>query len=145
MQLNSLSTRLYKIFQTNPLVYVYLPLVIYWIFLFFLTTLPLDAVPKIFNSQDKIEHFFAYLFLAFLLAFSLHFQKRSIIVSKNYFWFSILLLIAYATIDEMHQIFVPGRFCDVYDWISDVLGGVIGILFSNMIIKMNINENKIEN
>ncbi len=127
MQLNSLSTRLYNTFHSKPSLYVYLPLTIYWIFLFFLTTLPVDSVPQIFNSQDKIEHFLAYLILSFLLTLSLHFQKRNLIVSKNYILFSIIFLILYATIDEVHQIFIPGRYCDIIDWTADVLGSISGV------------------
>ncbi|MEJ5350884.1 MAG: VanZ family protein [Melioribacteraceae bacterium] len=144
MRLNLLSTRLYKILQKNPNLYVYLPLCIYWIFLFYLTTIPLDAVPQIFSSQDKIEHLIAYLILSFLLTLSLHFQKKSNKISKNYLMFTIILLILYATIDELHQIFVPGRFCDLYDWSADIIGGFTGIFLSNSFIKMNENKSEIQ-
>ena len=143
MRLNSLSIRLYKILKSNPSLYIYLPLCIYWIFLFFLTTIPLDAVPQIFSSQDKIEHLIAYLILSFLLTLSLHFQKKSFRLSKNYLMFTIVFLILYATIDELHQFFVPGRFCDIYDWSADIIGGIIGIFLSNSFIKVNINKKEI--
>ncbi len=144
MQLSSLSIRLYKILKSNPNLYIYLPLCIYWICLFFLTTMPLDAVPQIFTSQDKIEHLIAYLILSFLLTLSLHFQKKSLKISKNYLMFTIVFLILYATIDELHQFFVPGRFCDIYDWSADMIGGVLGIFLSNSFIKININKNEIQ-
>jgi len=31
----------------------------------------------------------------------------------------------YGATDEVHQLFVPGRFCALSDWIADVAGGVV--------------------
>ena len=33
---------------------------------------------------------------------------------------------AYGATDEWHQLFVPLRSSDVYDWLTDTLAGVIG-------------------
>lgn len=137
MQSNSLSIRLYNTLQKNPLFYVYLPLCVYWILLFILTTIPPDKIPQVFSYQDKIEHFIAYLILSFLLMLSLHFQKKNEMVSRKSFLFTIIFLIAYATIDEVHQIYIPGRYCDITDWLADVTGGIIGIIFSNYFIRFN--------
>lgn len=143
MRLNSLSTRLYNTFQSNPFLYVFLPLSIYWIFLFVLTTIPTDAIPQIFTSQDKIEHLIAYFILSYLLLLSLHFQRKFQKLSQKPLIFALVFLIIYATVDEVHQIFVPGRFCDIYDWSADVLGGVIGLILSNIFIQRNIREKKL--
>lgn len=142
MRLNSLSTRLYNTFQSNPFLYVFLPLSIYWIFLFVLTTIPAEAIPQFFSTQDKVEHFIAYLILSYLLLLSLHFQRKFNRVSQKPLMFAIVFLILYATVDEVHQIFVPGRFCDVFDWTADITGGVIGIILSNIFIKSNAKGNK---
>lgn len=142
MRLNSLSTRLYNTFQSNPFLYVFLPLSIYWIFLFVLTTIPAEAIPQFFSTQDKVEHFIAYLILSYLLLLSLHFQRKFNRVSQKPLMFAIVFLILYATVDEVHQIFVPGRFCDVFDWTADITGGVIGIILSNIFIKSNVKGNK---
>ncbi len=32
----------------------------------------------------------------------------------------------YGASDEMHQLFVPGRSCDVLDWVSDLAGAALG-------------------
>lgn len=142
MRLNSLSTRLYNTFQSNPFLYVFLPLSIYWIFLFVLTTIPAEAIPQFFSTQDKVEHFIAYLILSYLLLLSLHFQRKFNRVSQKPLMVAIVFLILYATVDEVHQIFVPGRFCDVFDWTADITGGVIGIILSNIFIKSNAKGNK---
>ncbi|MEG8989549.1 VanZ family protein [Ignavibacteria bacterium 4148-Me] len=101
-------------------------------------------MPQIFTSQDKIEHLIAYFILSFLLTLSLHFQKKSVKISKNYLMFTVVFLILYATIDELHQFFVPGRYCDIYDWSADMIGGIIGIFLSNSFIKVNANKNEIQ-
>ena len=36
---------------------------------------------------------------------------------------------AHATFDEWHQSFVPGRSSDLADWIADVAGVMLGVLF----------------
>jgi VanZ family protein len=127
MQSNSFSNLLYKYFSTYTLYCVYLPLIFYWITLFTLTTIPVDAVPRIFDNQDKIEHFIAYGVLAFLLTLALYFQKRSRLISSRAFLFTFIFILAYGAIDELHQLFVPGRYCDLYDWFADSIGGSIGI------------------
>jgi VanZ family protein len=127
MQSNSFSNLLYKYLSAHTLYCVYLPLIFYWITLFALTTIPVDAVPHLFDNQDKIEHFVAYGVLAFLLTLALYFQRRSRLISSRAFLFTFIFILAYGAIDELHQLFVPGRYCDLYDWLADSIGGLIGI------------------
>ncbi|MEW6702351.1 MAG: VanZ family protein [Bacteroidota bacterium] len=91
-----------------------------------LTTIPTDTIPRFFNAQDKVEHLIAYFVLAVLLTLSLYFQKWSNFLSSKAFLFSVIFLLFYAALDEVHQIFVPGRYCDIYDWLSDAIGGLLG-------------------
>lgn len=140
MQLNSFSTRLYNKLKTNPKLFVFLPLCLYWLFLFALTTIPAENVPRYFDAQDKIEHFVAYFVLAILLTFTLHFQEKVKLFSEKFFVSAVLLIILYATVDEVHQIFIPGRYCDVFDWITDIIGGTAGIIFAKNVIKPNLKD-----
>lgn len=48
----------------------------------------------------------------------------------NYLAFSFILLAAYAASDEIHQYVVPGREMDLYDWLVDCLGGLLGLFLS---------------
>ena len=138
MQSNSFSNLLYKYLSTHTFYCVYLPLIIYWITLFALTTVPVDVVPQLFNYQDKIEHFVAYGVLAFLLTLALFFQKRSRLISSKAFLFTFIFILAYGAIDEIHQLLVPGRFCDLYDWLADSLGGSIGIGIVYLFLKSHL-------
>jgi len=138
MQSNSFSNLLYKYISTYTFYCVYLPLIIYWITLFALTTVPVDVVPQLFNYQDKIEHFVAYGVLAFLLTLALFFQKRSRLISSKAFLFTFIFIFAYGAIDEIHQLFVPGRFCDLYDWFADAIGGSLGVGLVYLFLKSHL-------
>ncbi|MFA5804873.1 MAG: VanZ family protein [Melioribacteraceae bacterium] len=127
MQSNSFLIRLYKYFSSHKITVIYIPLIVYWITLFILTTIPADNVPQLFENQDKYEHFIAYCGLAILLSLALYFQKRSILISSKAFLFALLFILAYGAVDELHQIFIPGRYCDFYDWLADSSGGILGI------------------
>jgi VanZ family protein len=74
---------------------------------------------------DKVQHFIAYFVLAAALGLWFspgRWQKRK--------WkpFSVSAVIAalYGIIDEIHQHFVPGRDCNVWDWLADSVGAVFG-------------------
>lgn len=98
----------------------------YWITLFILTTIPADNVPQLFENQDKYEHFIAYCGLGILLSLTLYFQKKFKLISSYAFLLASLFVFVYGAIDELHQLFVPGRYCDFYDWLADSSGGIIG-------------------
>jgi VanZ family protein len=86
------------------------------------STLP---VPKGILGFDKFQHLLAYLALAFSVVpwFSPE-QRRN----HRLRTFLLIVLIAslYGMIDEVHQFFVPGRDCNVWDWIADTLGAILG-------------------
>jgi len=102
---------------------------VYWIILFILTSIPVDQVPKFFGTQDKIEHFAAYFLLSILLCLTLHFQRKNLQLSSRALLITFLIVIFYGVIDELHQLFVPGRSGDILDWLADSIGGGLGIWF----------------
>ena len=144
MQSNSFLNRLYKLLAERTKIFVYLPLVLYWIVIFVLTTIPKDPVPQFFNGQDKLEHLGAYFVLAILLNITLYFQKRFKLIANKSFLFTALFVSGYGAIDELHQLFVPGRQCDFFDWTADTIGGILGVsiiyLFLSKIIAATANE-----
>lgn len=73
-----------------------------------------------------LGHFSEYLVLGTLLAHALSHHPS---LSSGILVVSALALGSfYGATDELHQILVPGRFCDVADWITDTLGCAVGIL-----------------
>ena len=40
---------------------------------------------------------------------------------------ALLAASAYGATDEFHQLFVPGRSCDVFDWLADTTGAALAV------------------
>jgi VanZ family protein len=143
MQSNSLLNRLYNKIHEQTFLYLYVPLAIYWIAMFVGTSLPSDEIPQLFRAQDKFEHLFAYFGLAVMVYLWLHFQNKKIFLKKNALLFSILIILAYAAVDELHQMLVPGRVSDIIDWLADSIGGMCGVVMVYYFIKFNNVETEL--
>lgn len=121
-----------RFFEKNKIVAVYIPLIIYWLVLLTATSLPSKDLPNT-GVSDKIEHFSAYLILAVLLNLTLVVQNKFETL-KKYPSLSTLTIIAfYALIDELHQLYIPGRDCEALDWVADFIGAILGIVLINII------------
>lgn len=79
-------------------------------------------------------HIVIFFFLSLFLFISLIKGKEN----PKLFFLSILILLSYGIIDEIHQFFVPGRFCTVLD----VGFNSIGILFASMIYSISLKKRK---
>jgi VanZ family protein len=126
---------LYDLFKQYRVFIFYIPLTIYWIVLAVATSLPSKSIPDIFNVGDKSIHLVAYFILSSLVAFSFHFQRKYRHISANYVLVSILTVSLYGLIDELHQLFIPGRYFDMLDWVFNVIGTLLGVTFSYYIIR----------
>jgi len=134
MRLVSYGIRLYKIFLSNKKKFLYIPLGLYWLLIFILTSIPGKSIPKVLGGVDKIKHLGAYFVLAFLLSFALKMQNGYPKISKNSIFFTLLITSLYGLLDEIHQIFIPGRHFDWWDLLADIVGSVLGILLVKIII-----------
>lgn len=117
---------MFNLLRKYKVALVFIPLAVYWLVLFVLTSLPASKLPET-NINDKVEHYIAFCVLSILLTLTFQFQKRIAALYKRPYLFSILLVAFYGMVDELHQSFIPGRFCDAKDWMADVLGGLAGI------------------
>jgi VanZ family protein len=73
-----------------------------------------------------------YAILGFLLSGALAGKQ-----SEKYRWKAVgtfAVAVLYAASDEIHQYFVPGRACRLYDVGFDAAGALIGILFGMAVI-----------
>jgi len=125
---------LYNYLRDNRGKLLVLPLFIYWFALLIGTSLPSDVSVEIFELSDKLKHFLAYLILAFLLGLNLHFQGKWEFASKNYIFITLLITVLYGAADEIHQIWIPNRSAEFYDWFADLLGSLLGIIFAKYFI-----------
>ena len=110
-----------------------MPLTFYWLLILTLTSLPGAYMPDV-KINDKIEHFLAFGGLGFLLHLSLRIQNKFLILKKIPWLFTIIIVACYAAFDELHQLFIPGRSCDIKDWIADMIGVSIGVVLMALTI-----------
>lgn len=78
----------------------------------------------------KVAHFTEYMILAYLVFNVLEFHCES---NKRVIMFSILFVFIYASSDEIHQYFVPGRECAFRDVVIDTLGGITSTLITSFL------------
>jgi len=80
----------------------------------------------------KLAHFTEFLILGILVSNWLKNYNKKLCLS-------VFICTIYAISDEVHQIFVPGRSCEVRDMLIDVLGAIIGIFIFTILSKKNGN------
>jgi len=128
MHSDSFRIRLYQKINQNKKLYIYTPLVIYWIILLAATSFPSDALPSI-GINDKYEHLVAYFILSVLFGLTLMFQEKNQRMKKNWNSYTVMILLAYGIFDEVHQYFIPGRYFDWIDLLANFVGIILGVYF----------------
>ena len=113
---------------------VYTPLVAYWIILFIATTLPATSMPS-FGVVDKVNHLLAYFILAILLFLTLLFQQKVPLSLNKAAAYALIICSLYGMLDEVHQIFIPGRSAEFLDFLADACGALLGVLLMNYLVK----------
>ncbi|MCX7908980.1 MAG: VanZ family protein [Ignavibacteria bacterium] len=113
------------------------PAIAFAILIFLLSQIPGEKLPpNVFDLQDKVLHLFAY----FLFGLSLIIATAVVKNRTRAFLIVILIGFFYALLDELHQMFVPNRVCDITDWAADFLGVVISLVFLNKLRKWISNR-----
>lgn len=82
-----------------------------------------DIVSQFNHFVRKFAHFSAYAVLGVLVSYAL---SKNEINSNRVFILSMAICIIYAVSDELHQLFVPGRGCQLKDVVIDTAGAVSG-------------------
>jgi len=95
----------------------------YWIVLFIATHAPAVRIPGEIPHSDKLVHFGAFGFLAFLVW---RFAQAWRSIGDRFVWGAGAGLIAYAAFDEYLQQFV-GRFTDLADFGANT-AGIVSVL-----------------
>ena len=124
---------MFKYLEKNKKLLVYTPLVIYWLILFSATTLPAASMPS-FGVVDKVNHLLAYFILAILLFLTLLFQQKILLSKNKVAGYALIICSLYGMLDEVHQIFIPGRSAEFLDFLADVCGALLGVLLMNYLV-----------
>ena len=90
--------------------------------IFYLSSQPALPTPPLFPHQDKVFHFLEFAGLGLMV-----FLNRDSWGSRP-LPVMVLLVLAYALSDEVHQSFVPGRDCSAADLAADAAGGLFSLL-----------------
>jgi VanZ family protein len=125
---------LFEYLEKRKVYFVYIPLIVYWIALLIATSLPTDNLPSIAIS-DKFKHFGAFFGLSILLALTLHYQNKFLLLKKYFLAAALIITSLYGILDEIHQSFIPGRYDEFLDWVADSLGAIAGILLVFYVMK----------
>ena len=93
------------------------------------TNLPNDVLTFL---TRKAAHITAYFVLGILMYNLVRTYARGALKAITY---SIVFVAAYATSDEFHQMFVPGRSSEIRDVLIDTTAGVVGVTVAYFIIR----------
>ena len=86
-----------------------------------------ERVAVIHFLTRKVAHFSEYAVLGLLSARAFA-SSANDSMQRHWFQVALLLIVAYALLDEFHQSFVPSRTASIYDSAIDVAGGLTALL-----------------
>lgn len=86
----------------------------------------------IFTPLRKLAHFSEFAILAMLFYININNDNKVI--------YSFVLSLIYSISDEIHQLFVPGRFCSIGDIVIDACGIIFGLFLIHLICNKCIKE-----
>jgi VanZ family protein len=104
--------------------YLWLPVILWSGIIFFWSSIPYLKIPILgfWNFVfRKSAHTTEFAILAFL--YFRAFNKNGL--PKKFFW-PVFCSITFAVSDEIHEHFVPGRFCNIRDVLIDTVGIILG-------------------
>lgn len=111
-----------------------LPGLIWTMLIALLTLMPGNYIPKItpfldWFSPDKLVHLFLFGIYAFLLLEGFSRQDRFPVLKKHPILISLLIGIVFAfLIEAMQKYVIPGRNGNLYDFLADAIGSLLGYL-----------------
>ena len=112
----------------------YGPAVVYALVIFFMSSLPDIKLPDIgIDFGDKFIHMIEFGLFGIFLYRAFRYNPQ---VSRPYL-LTVCTGLLYAASDEFHQLFVPGRECDIIDFAADAVGLII---FSAMSVWLNAKK-----
>ncbi len=108
--------------KKNPFLAYRAPALGYAVLIFIMSSIPGYELPDLpFYSFDKIVHTIEFGLFGMLLYRALRFPEP---FSSPYL-LALCIGIPYAALDEIHQLYVPGRKCDIVDFVMDALGLIV--------------------
>lgn len=94
--------------------------------------IPGESYPAHPGFLNYIAHFGEYFVLASLLTVAFWGGRLK---PWQVMLVALMLASAYAATDEFHQYFIPGRFSDPMDWVTDTAGALFGVIATSLALK----------
>jgi VanZ family protein len=113
-----------------------LPLFIWAAFIFWLSslsTLPHIETPVI--AADKLAHMSVFFVFCWFSRRALFFQTTLPILKRWSLVCAFFLTCLYGYLDEVHQLYVPGRAYDYYDMLADAIGALLFIILFSVLVR----------
>ena len=96
---------------------------------------PDTNLPK-FQYSDKLIHLLMYASLAFILFYEYYKDKHLKSCFRSFYIVLLLFPVIFGGVIEiLQQAFFPPRTAEWLDWVSDIVGSLIGFLAAKMIFK----------
>lgn len=107
-------------------IWYWAPAILWMVVIFSFSSMQGDDMPKFdIPNIDKFFHFVEYFILGALLVRAFANSSENI-NHRNVLIASIAIAVIYGFSDELHQLFVSGRSCDILDLLSDAVGSAFG-------------------
>ena len=114
------------------------PVAAYYGVITFLSSLTASEIHLDLGHLDKGVHFLEFGLFGAILARALFWEQRFYHIAKKWWMIAGGGVALLAVIDEIHQMFVPGRTPDVMDWLADITGAAVGMLLVRAIYRRRI-------
>jgi VanZ family protein len=109
-----------------------LPAILIILGIWFLSSQSILPQPKGILGFDKVQHLIAYMVLAGMIGlWPSHKQWKTRTLLTTLLVIGIASV--YGIVDEIHQSFTPGRDCNIWDWIADTIGAILGAVIIMLI------------
>ena len=120
-----------KFFETHRKFSLFITL-IGAVLIFYISSLDFGGVGGIKGYYSIIYHFFAFFCFSFFVFITIVNGRKKF----NLFFVGFLLSFGYAITDELHQSFVPWRYCDIFDVVVDSTGIIFAMMIYLIIISL---------
>ncbi|MBN1913335.1 MAG: VanZ family protein [Candidatus Omnitrophica bacterium] len=116
--------------NNTPLIIIkyWIPVIFYAILIFLLSSIPGGNIPFLFVGQDAVLHIIEYGILAILLNRLIK-KQWPVLMSYRRFFLVFFISITYGISDELHQLFIPNRYCSGLDLAFDGAGILMANIF----------------
>jgi VanZ family protein len=120
----------------------HIPFILFCLAIFIESSISSDSFPNLkFELSDKLIHLVIYFILFMTAYYSFSNQNKFKLFFDYPLITSLIFTSLFGASDEFHQYFVPGRTCDFYDWVADVIGAVLAIVIL-LLYKKSLSNNK---